>query len=156
VDDLLMRPLAPYDTDEAAAVWWRSRHAVGSQLPPAIHTEAKVRKWFADVLLPDGQSWVALDDERIVAVLTLDGDDLDQLYVDPDAAGQGVGSTLVELAKDLRPGGLALWTFQSNTRAQAFYRRRGFAEVRRTDGASNEERAPDVRMVWGAHPEASH
>jgi GNAT superfamily N-acetyltransferase len=108
------------------------------------------------VLLPDGQSWVALDDGRIVAVLTLDGDDLDQLYVDPDAAGQGIGSTLVELAKDLRPGGLALWTFQSNTRAQAFYRRRGFAEVRRTDGASNEERAPDVRMVWGAHPEASH
>jgi GNAT superfamily N-acetyltransferase len=155
VDDLLIRPLEPYDTDEAAAVWWRSRHALRSQLPPAIHTETSVRKWFADVLLPDGQTWVALDDGRILAVLTLDGDDLDQLYVDPDAAGQGVGSALVDLAKDLRPGGLALWTFQSNTRAQAFYRHHGFAEVRRTDGAANEEHAPDVRMVWGAHPEAS-
>jgi GNAT superfamily N-acetyltransferase len=155
VDDLLIRPLEPYDTDEAAAVWWRSRHAVTSQLPPAIHSETSVRKWFADVLLPDGQTWVALDDGRILAVLTLDGDDLDQLYVDPDAAGQGVGSALVDLAKDLRPGGLALWTFQSNTRAQAFYRHHGFAEVRRTDGAANEEHAPDVRMVWGAHPEAS-
>jgi GNAT superfamily N-acetyltransferase len=155
VDDLLIRLLEPYDTNEAAGVWWRSRHPEGSQLPPAIHSEANIRKWFADVLLLDGQTWVALDDGRIVAVLTLDGDDLDQLYVDPDAAGQGVGSTLVELAKDLRPGGLALWTFQSNTRAQAFYRRHGFAEVRRTDGAANEERSPDVRMVWGAHPEAS-
>ncbi|HET6298672.1 MAG TPA: GNAT family N-acetyltransferase [Kribbella sp.] len=154
MSDLLIRPLEPYDTEEAAAVWWRSRHAVGSQLPPAIHTETEVRKWFADVLLPDGQSWVALDDGQIIAVLTLDGDDLDQLYVAPDLAGQGVGSALVDLAKDLRPGGLALWTFQSNTRAQAFYRHHGFTEVRRTDGSANEERVPDVRMVWGGHPEA--
>ena len=154
MDDLLIRPMEPYDTDEAAAVWWRSRHADGSQLPPAIHTFEEVSRWFADVLLPDAQTWVALDDGRIVAVLTLDGDDLDQLYVDPDAAGHGVGSTLVDLAKDLRPGGLALWTFQSNVRAQSFYAHHGFTEVRRTSGTDNEEGAPDVRLTWGNHPEA--
>ena len=154
MDDLLIRPLEPYDTDEAAAVWWRSRHAEGSLLPAAIHTAEQVATWFAEVLLPDAQTWVALDDGRIVAVLTLDGDDLDQLYVDPDVAGRGVGSTLVDLAKDLRPGGLALWTFQTNLRAQAFYQAHGFVEVRRTDGEANEERAPDVRMTWGNHPEA--
>jgi ribosomal protein S18 acetylase RimI-like enzyme len=154
MDELLIRPLEPYDTDEAAAVWWRSRHADGSLLPAAIHTAEQVATWFAEVLLPDAQTWVALDDGRIVAVLTLDGDDLDQLYVDPEVAGRGVGSTLVDLAKDLRPGGLALWTFQTNVRAQSFYRSHGFIEVRRTDGAANEERAPDIRMTWGNHPEA--
>ncbi|MEU0093924.1 GNAT family N-acetyltransferase [Kribbella sp. NPDC006257] len=153
MDDVWIRPLEPYDTDEAADVWWAARHAEGAQLPPAIHSIQEVRTWFAEVLLPDAQTWVALDDGRIVAVLTLDGDDLDQLYVVPDAAGQGVGSMLVDLAKDLRPGGLALWTFQSNLRAQVFYARHGFVEVRRTDGAANEEKVPDVRMVWGAHPE---
>jgi GNAT superfamily N-acetyltransferase len=153
-DDLLVRSLEPSDTDQAAAVWWRSRHAEGSQLPPAIHSAEQVATWFADVLLPDGETWVAVDDDRIVAVLTLDGDDLDQLYVDPGAAGQGIGSVLVDLAKDLRPGGLALWTFQTNIRAQSFYRRHDFHEVRRTDGSANEERAPDVRMVWGNHPES--
>jgi GNAT superfamily N-acetyltransferase len=155
MDELLIRPLEPYDTDEAARLWWRSRHASADLLPAAIHTVDQVATWFADVLLPDAQTWVALDDGRIVAVLTLDGDDLDQLYVDPDVAGQGVGSTLVDLAKDLRPGGLALWTFQTNTRAQAFYGRHGFTEVRRTDGAANEERAPDIRMTWGNHPESA-
>ncbi|HWD81162.1 MAG TPA: GNAT family N-acetyltransferase [Kribbella sp.] len=153
-DDLLVRPLEPSDTAEAAEVWWRSRHADGSQVPPSIHTPEQVAGWFADVLLPDGQTWVAVDEDRIVAVLTLDGDDLDQLYVAPEAAGQGVGSLLVDLAKDLRPGGLALWTFQTNLRAQAFYRRHGFQEVRRTDGSANEERLPDVRMTWGGHPES--
>ncbi|MFI5697577.1 GNAT family N-acetyltransferase [Kribbella sp. NPDC051586] len=154
MDDLLIRPLEPSDTDEAAAVWWRSRHADSELLPPAIHTATEVATWFAEVLLPDAQTWVVLDADRIVAVLTLDGDDLDQLYVVPEAAGQGIGSTLVGLAKDLRPGGLALWTFQTNTRAQTFYRSHGFIEVRRTDGTANEERAPDVRMTWGNHPEA--
>lgn len=153
VDEVLIRPMEPYDTDEAAEVWWRSRHAPDSQVPASIHSPDSVRDWFADMLLPDAQTWVALDDDRVVAVLTLDGDDLDQLYVDPDAAGQGIGSTLVELAKELRPGGLALWTFQRNTRAQAFYRHHGFVEVRRTEGAGNEEGVPDLRMVWGNHPE---
>jgi len=153
VDDLLIRPMEPHDTDEAADVWWASRHAEGSPLPPTIRPITEVRKWFAEILLPDAQTWIALDDGRIVAVLTLDGDELDQLYVVPEASGQGVGSALVDLAKDLRPGGLALWTFQSNLRAQAFYRQHGFAEVRRTDGQENEEKVPDVRMVWGEHPE---
>ena len=155
MDELLIRPLEPYDTDEAAKLWWRSRHADPAQLPAAIHTFDQVVAWFADVLLPDAQTWVALDDGRIVAVLTLDGDDLDQLYVDPDAAGLGIGSTLVDLAKDLRPGGLALWTFQTNTRARSFYLHHGFTEVRRTNGETNEEQAPDIRMTWGNHPEST-
>lgn len=153
--EVRIQPLEPADVDAAAAVWWRSRHAPGSEVPPAVHTEDDVREWFRTVLLPDGQTWVAIADERIVGVLTLDGDDLDQLYVDPDAAGEGIGSMLVELAKQLRPGGLALWTFQSNRRAQRFYQHHGFTEVRRTDGAGNEELLPDLRMVWGHHSEGA-
>jgi GNAT superfamily N-acetyltransferase len=154
VDGVVVRPLEPGDCAEAAAVWWRSRTADATQLPAPVHSQEEVRRWFAEVLLPDGQTWVAESgDGGVIGVLTLDGDDLDQLYVAPERAGQGVGSMLVDLAKALRPDGLALWTFQSNARAQRFYARHGFTEVRRTDGAANEERAPDVRMVWGTHPE---
>ena len=153
MDGVVVRPLEPADCDAAADVWWESRLAAPG-MPAPIHTFAEVRRWFAEVLLPDGQTWVALDDDGSpVGVLVLDGDDLDQLYVVPASAGAGIGSMLVELAKSLRPDGLALWVFESNVSARAFYRRRGFAEVRRTDGASNEERAPDVRMVWGDHGE---
>lgn len=144
-----VRPLAAEDCDEAAAVWWRSRIAAIPLIPAPVHTEDEVRRWFGDVLLQDAQSWVAVSDtDRIVAVLTLDGDDLDQLYVDPAVKGEGIGSMLVELAKSLRPDGLELWTFQSNLPAQGFYRRHGFEELYRTDGLTNEEKAPDIRMAW--------
>ncbi len=143
------------DCEAAAEVWWRSRAAAYPAVPAPVHSRHEVGGWFADVLLPDGQTWLAVDDEAgLVGVLTLDGDDLDQLYVVPEAAGRGIGSMLVELAKALRPDGLALWAFQSNVPALEFYAARGFAEVRRTDGAANEEREPDVRMAWGDHPEA--
>ena len=62
---------------------------------------------------------------------------------------RGLGSRLVELARQRRPDGLALWVFASNTGAVRFYERHGFAVVGGTDG-DNEEGAPDLRMVWPA------
>ena len=61
---------------------------------------------------------------------------------------RGIGAALLEHAKRERPDGLELWTFVSNAGAQRFYERHGFVEVRRTDGAENEERAPDILYVW--------
>jgi ribosomal protein S18 acetylase RimI-like enzyme len=80
--------------------------------------------------------------------MVLDGDWVGQLYLDPGSIGRGLGTRLLELAKARRPGGLQLWTFASNVRAQRFYERHGFTVVERTDGSGNEERAPDVRYAW--------
>ena len=84
-------------------------------------------------------------------ILVLDGQWLDQLYVEPTMTRRGIGAGLVELAKRQRPDGLRLWTFASNTGAQRFYERHGFIETERTDGGANEEGAPDVLYVWGGH-----
>lgn len=63
------------------------------------------------------------------------------------ARGRGIGKALLDAAKAGEPR-LALWTFQANTGAIAFYTREGFTEVERTGGAGNEEGLPDVRMIW--------
>jgi GNAT superfamily N-acetyltransferase len=81
-------------------------------------------------------------------VLALSDGWLDQLYLVPEWRGRGVGDRFVELAKQRQPAGLQLWTFQVNEPAQRFYERHGFVAVERTDGATNEEREPDVRYVW--------
>ena len=54
----------------------------------------------------------------------------------------------VELAKQRRPEGLGLYTFQVNNRARAFYERRGFTIERFGEGEGNEEHQPDMRYVW--------
>jgi GNAT superfamily N-acetyltransferase len=73
---------------------------------------------------------------------------VEQLYVDPEHTGAGIGSRLIELAKDRSPAGLQLWTFQANEGARRFYERHGFTVVELTDGAGNEEHQPDVRYAW--------
>ncbi len=54
---------------------------------------------------------------------------------------------LVELAQELSPAELNLWTFRSNTRARSFYEALGFVVVGMSDG-DNEEGAPDLRYRW--------
>ena len=78
---------------------------------------------------------------------------LDDLYVAPGHAGQGLGSALLDLVKARRPDGFCLWVFEMNAPARGFYARRGLVELERTDGSGNEERAPDLRLAWpGADP----
>lgn len=143
------------DTDALAVadVWLRSRAASVPVIPPPVHSDVEVRRWFAEVVIPTHEAWVAeLSTEDIVAVLVLGDHSIDQLYVDPSWTGAGVGSQLLALAKARRPHGLSLWTFQANHRARRFYKRDGFVAVATTDG-NNEEGAPDVRYDWRPAPQ---
>jgi GNAT superfamily N-acetyltransferase len=47
-------------------------------------------------------------DEGLVALVVLDAGWIAQLYVDPEWTGRGLGSRLVNLAKELHPNGLDL------------------------------------------------
>ena len=111
-----------------------------------------MRDWFRDVVLPTRDVVVAERDGEIVGLLVLDGDWVNQLYVAPGCTGEGVGTTLLDAAKERRPGGLDLWTFQSNVGARRFYERHGFVAVTMTDG-DNEEGAPDVQYRWAPDPQ---
>lgn len=129
----------------------RARAAAGGAIPPPVHPPDEVRGWFAGHVVPATELWIAgLPDQPHAGILVLDGEWLDQLYVEPELTGRGIGAALVALAKERRPDGLRLWTFVSNTGAQRFYERHGFAEAQRTDGRDNEERSPDILYVWPA------
>lgn len=87
------------------------------------------------------------EDGGVVGLLVLEGEWIDQLYVDAGRTGEGIGSRLVALAKEQRPTALRLWTFEANVRARRFYERHGFVATGATAG-DNEEGAPDVRYEW--------
>jgi GNAT superfamily N-acetyltransferase len=146
-----LRRAGTEDSLEIAELWLRSRRASVPAIPPPVHSDDEVRSWFADVVLPDREVWVAHAEGVAVGLMVLDGKWLDQLYVAPELSGAGIGSRLVELAKRRRPAGLQLWTFQANTGARRFYERHGFVAVDSTDG-DNEEGAPDVRYEWPGRP----
>ena len=128
---------------------------------PFAHTDDEVREWVRTRLVPQMETWVAVEPdqggglERILGFATVAPGWLEQLYVDPDHLGEGIGRRLLDRAKERQPDGLLLWTFQVNGRARRFYERNGFAAIRFGTAWNNEERQPDVQYWWsptGATP----
>jgi GNAT superfamily N-acetyltransferase len=128
----------------AATIYIESRKAAA--IPPSIHSEESMRRWFATHLIAEADVWFAEVGEKTVGVMALSNGWIEQLYVLEEYTRQGAGAALVEHAKTLQER-LDLWTFQSNLDAQRFYERHGFIEIARTDG-DNEESAPAVRYRW--------
>lgn len=145
--DVTIRRAGPGDAGEMAEVWLRSFAAALPTVRRA-HSDDEVREWFAAVIVPRHEAWVATDGERVVGLLVLSEAELEQLYLEPGWRGRGIGDRLVGLAKRRRPGGLTLRTFAVNGPAQRFYERHAFVAVERTDGSANEEREPDIRYEW--------
>jgi ribosomal protein S18 acetylase RimI-like enzyme len=141
-----LRPAGAQDGDAIAAVFGAARRGAMAYLPD-LHTATEDRAHFAGVVA-DGGSTVAALDGRVVAFIALGAASVEHLYVDPAHWRRGIGTVLLGHAQAARPGGLDLWVFQRNTVAIAFYERHGFRIAEQTDGAGNEEREPDARMIW--------
>lgn len=147
INNFVVRRAVGSDAAAVAEVWLRSFTAA---LPGVCraHTDDQVRSWFREVVVPGSETWVVTVEGVVVAMMVLGDEELDQLYLDPAWQGRGIGDRLVEVAKQRRPAGLALWTFQVNEPARRFYERHGFVAGECTDGHRNEEREPDVRYRW--------
>ncbi|MCC2609849.1 GNAT family N-acetyltransferase [Neorhizobium petrolearium] len=143
---LIIRKLTLADMPAAARV---HRAAFYERLPwlAGLHTPEEDRDYWTGHLLPACEIWGAERDGTLLAVNAFREDWIDQLYILPEAQGQGIGSALLEIAKGACPE-LFLWTFQRNTLARRFYERHGFVAVKETDGAANEEKEPDVLYRW--------
>ena len=144
---VVLRPALPDDGAAVAEVWLRSFDAALPTVRRA-HPDDEVRRWVRDELVGRPDTWVAESGGAVVGVMALSEGWIDQLYLDPDARGRGIGDRFVALAQQRQPLELQLCTFQGNGPAQRFYERHGFVVVKRTDGSGNQERAPDVRYRW--------
>jgi 8-oxo-dGTP pyrophosphatase MutT (NUDIX family) len=142
-----LRAVRNTDAAACAQVYLRSREFA---LPtvPVMHSPSEVRRWMADDVIGRTDTSVAEVDGTIVGLLVMTPGWIEQLYLDPAWMGRSLGDRFMELAKERQSGGLQLWSFHVNEPTRRFYERNGFVAEEFTDGAGNEERAPDVRFRW--------
>lgn len=151
----VLRPAAAADLPALAEVHLAARAAAGPAFPPAVHPAHEVRAWVAGWDLAAYDVRVAELDGRVCGYSRSTPTWLDDLYVAPGAQGRGVGTALLRDVLAGHPDGIGLWVFETNRPARDFYARHGFVALERTDGSANEERAPDIRLVWpGSDPVA--
>jgi len=111
------------------------------------HTLEDDRRFFELQLAPACEVWVAVWTGGLVGMMALEGCWIRHFAVFDGFRGRGVGTRLLERARERSPQGLRLFTFQRNAGARRFYERHGFAPV--AFGVSPPpELEPDVEYAW--------
>ncbi len=122
-----IRAYVPNDLENTVQLWYRTWHRTFPNLqhPQPYHTW-KAR--FHDDLARRGEVWLAELENQIVGfvVVMKEEQEINQLFVDCVYQNQGIGSALVNKAKEICPQRLTLQTLQQNTKACKFYEKHGF------------------------------
>jgi GNAT superfamily N-acetyltransferase len=147
----LLRKAIIADANAIAQVYLRSRKDL-VPFAPLVHTDESIYQWISKELLTKEQVLVAEEKGVIIGMMSLKHDKgygwIRQLYIHPDAVGQGVGTLFIKKAKTILGSPIRLYTFQENTRAKRFYEFHGFQAIHFDDGSDNEEHCPAVLYEW--------
>lgn len=142
--DVVLRPALASDADDIARVMRASLDSLSWM--PLLHTPEEDRAFVRGHLLPNQNVTVAEVGGRIVGFIAVDGEWIEQLYLDPPWTGRGIGSRLLAVATAGMPVS-KLHCFQANEGARRFYERHGFRAEAFGDGSGNEEGLPDITYV---------
>ena len=140
-----VRPLVAADLDGISRVHWRACR-IAYRFMSWSYSLDEVRIWYAGKLEEWDWAQVVTVDGVIVAFLAASGAHLDQLFVDPDYQGAGVGGLLLEAMLERHPGPLTLHVHAGNQPARRFYERFGFRPVGSLWDAQDEARKLVYRL----------
>jgi len=146
-----IRDFAEADFDELVALWHETNLLSYSYVRAhQEHTLADASLFFRSNVLAECWVWVAESpSHRYLGLVALSGSWIRQLAVFAPFQRQGVGSALLQKAREHSPRELQLYTFQRNIAARAFYEHHGFSVVR-LGVSPPPEAEPDIEFRWQA------
>lgn len=147
---LVTAPFTPDRAEELVRTWRAAfERAVGIRDPHPLEDQLA---YLDREVLPRHEVLLVLDGARgpLVAFLAFSKDEIGHLYVHVDHQRKGIGSALLDHAKQCSDGRLRLFTFQSNLAARRFYERHGFRVIAR--GFEPQWQLPDLQYEWVRAP----
>jgi len=132
---------------EKLVLMWRSSKQLAFGQAD-IHSFEENVQFIKNVLSKENTILLAieLNSEKVLDMIAFTTKTIAQLYVDINYLNHGIGSKLLDVAKEQSEGKLELFTFQRNDKARNFYKKHGFTEVGRN--YKNELNLPDIKYEW--------
>jgi putative acetyltransferase len=137
----MIREYRAADLEPVLDVWHRASVLAHSFLPKDFF--AAERKLLAERWLPSSETTVYVSDQEVVGFLSMIGNEVGGLFVDPDYQRRGIGWALMDGARTSRPF-LELSVFAENHSGLAFYTAYGFEIVGRQ--INQETGYPELRL----------
>ena len=126
---------------------WRESFEYGVGIKDPHPIEQQIEHLLLKVV-PSFAVQVALRGEEIVGFLASNAESVSKLYVRVSWHGRGIGTQLLNLAKEQSSGTLWLFTFARNLVARRFYEKHGFVPV--AFGFEPMWQLEDVKYQWQA------
>ena len=124
----MIREYRSADCEEVVNVWARAS-ALAHPFLGQEFLELE-RNNIPEVYLPIAETWVWETDGRVVGFMSLLGNEVGAIFVDPEFHRSGIGRALVHRARTLR-GELEVEVFERNSSGRAFYAKLGFEFMHR-------------------------
>ena len=109
---------------ETVVELWYETSIVAHDFIPADYWK-KNKEAMASVYLPNSETYLAIEDERITGFVAMAENYLAAIFVDTQIQGKGIGKKLLNFVKDTRTI-IQLKVYKKNTKAVDFYKSQGF------------------------------
>ena len=119
----MIREYGPEDCEDLLNVWAQASDLAHSFLSDEFLRQE--RHNIPNVYLPNAETWVWEAQGRVVGFISLLGNEVGALFVEPERHRSGIGRALLEHAGTLR-GELEVEVFERNQIGRAFYTKMGF------------------------------
>lgn len=130
---------------EAIMVIWRRASELAH---PFLTAEflAQEAEAIREIHMPKANAWVYEADGMVMGFISLIGNEVGALFVDPAKARTGIGRALMDVAAEMHPM-LEVDVFAPNGIGRAFYEHYGFVEIGRSIHAASGQEL--LRLRYG-------
>lgn len=106
--------------------WKKSHEAFCSKEFIEKHTAERQTDYLRQKMSKGSNIYMLIDDELPVAIISITGSLIEDLYVRPDCQQKGYGTTLLNSSLSKCCATPMLWILENNSAAQRFYEKNGF------------------------------
>ncbi len=127
----MIRPAAPSESDKITELVRETIKAVYPKYYPAGAVEFFLAHHKPEKIASDieaGKVYVILRDGVIVGTVTIDGNGIERLFVEPSEQGRGYGGMLIDFAENMIFGYSETVRLDSSLPAKSIYIKRGYKE----------------------------
>ena len=119
----MIRKYRESDLETVVDIWFESSSLAHPFLEPDFME--KVKKDMHDIYIPNSETWVYEENDKILGFIGMLGNEIGGLFVLPNQHSKGIGTQLVNLVKEQHDT-LEVEVFKKNKIGRAFYDKYGF------------------------------